>query len=615
MKKLSHCRAAIFALAACVSGCATVRHSAPVPEPEAPAETPVVEVPGDPAYSVIRQAFVARTADPDQVQILLDSLSVLLPERFVSPPDSGTVAARQLTGLVRATIEGYHAVLPRTMPIMPQTPLARFLDAVPSAIAANLSNHPHYIDLYIRKLAGQADVPVDYTPEVASYIRYFSNDGRDFFARWLSRSTAYMPMILSTFRDMGLPEDMAYKAMIESGFQPVAQSRVRATGMWQFMHGTALLYGLKNNAWLDERREPEKATRAAAQYLRKLYRDFGDWRLVVAAYNCGEGRLERAIRDSGSRNFWEIHTLPSETRHHVPKFMAAVIISKDPAYFGFGDVVYQPALVYDTVPVQEPVSLRIAARCAGTTYAWMQQLNPELHRGYTPPTSRQNPYLLRVPVGTAEKFIANYARVPDSEKIHLTEYVVKPGDTISGIARRLGVRAQAILDANGIGNPRLVRVGRKLTIPIHPERQLAQRSKKAPARTTPASPGKNTTYMVRNGDSLWGIARREGVTVAQLQVWNNLKPSQPIRPGEKLVVGKSQSQQPIRPGEKLAAGKSQSRASADSYYTVRNGDTLWGIARTFQASVEDLKTWNGIGRPSSLRPGTRIRVRPETAVE
>ena len=583
----------ILFLALFFVGCATTGRIIP---PESP-KTTVVDVtqpiPVDSissvAYHLLRQTFVARTTHPERVPGLLDSLALILPQNFGKNP----VINKRLTGLVRATIECYHAILPQNTILSPNSSIAQFLESLPRSVSIDLANHPYFFNLYARKLAGQADVPIDYMPEVDYYVRYFHTGGRDFFARWLSRSTAYLPMIQSEFQKKGLPKDLAYKAMIESGFYPFAESRVRAVGMWQFMRPAAAQYGLKNDSWIDERREPEKATKAAASYLKKLYKDFGDWRLVVAAYNCGEGRLERAMRSAKTRNFWDAYTLPTETRGHVPKFMAAVIIAKDPAWFGFTDVVYQPPLAYETVAVSEPVSLRLAAECAGTSYAWMQQLNAELHRGYTPPVNRKSPYLLRVPEGSAEKFKANYAQLPAEKKTSIVNYVVKSGDTLSKIARKLGVTTQALMAANNIDNPKKVRVGRKLTIPLRPDSQpeLAVRSEPSKKSSQPSAVATTKTkYTVRNGDTLWSIAKQKGVTVSQLRTWNKLKASHAIRPGDQLVLQLAQTPN-------------------HTYYTVRSGDTLWDIARTFQANIEDLKSWNGIRHPSSIRAGDRIRVR------
>ena len=583
----------VLVVALILGGCATGR-TKQQPTPEQKTEV-VIEASGDRVYDLLRYAFVE--SHPDRVAALLDSVAMLLTQRFVPEP----VAAKRLTSLTRVTLERYHAILPRATPISPDKPLAMLLDVLPASIATDLSNHPHYREFKIRALAGRADVPIDLTPEVFAYIQYFGTEGSDFFGRWLSRSTAYLPMIQTVFRDRGLPEDLAYKAMIESGFNPRAVSRASAVGMWQFMYHTGSFYGLKRNTWIDDRMDPQKATEAAAKHLTRLYKHFEDWRLVVAAYNCGQGRMDRAIRESKTRNFWKIDSLPRETRNHLPKFMASIIITKDPAYFGFENIVYQPSLAYDEVTLKEPVALRLAAECAGTTYTWMRQLNPELRRAYTPPTTRQKSYVLRVPQGTAEKFKTNYARVPAEKKIQIVEYLVRRGDTLSGIAYRFGISQTALKDANGITDPRRLRLGRKISIPMHPElrTQLATLQKNNIDRAPDSKNYRQVTVVVRPGDSLWEIAKREGLTVSHLRAWNNLRTNRPIRPGDRLT---------------LYLPKTGAEAST-VYYTVRSGDTLWDIARAFETSVEALKSWNDIQSPASLRAGTRIRVREGEVAE
>ncbi|MDP6038167.1 MAG: LysM peptidoglycan-binding domain-containing protein, partial [Candidatus Latescibacteria bacterium] len=287
--------------------------------------------------------------------------------------------------------------------------------------------------------------------------------------------------------------------------------------------------------------------------------------------------------------------------NHLPKFMAGIIITKDPAYFGFEDIAYQPALTYDKVTLKEPVALRLAAECAGTTYTWMRQLNPELRKAYTPPTTRLKSYVLRVPHGTAAKFKANYARVPAAKKIQLVDYMVKRGDTLSGIAHRFGVSQSALKGANGITDPRRLRSGRKISIPMHPElrAQLATIQQNKIDRAPDPQNYRQVNVIVRSGDSLWKIAKREGLTVSHLRAWNNLSGNRTIHPGDRLT---------------LYLPKTGAEAST-VYYTVRSGDTLWDIARAFETSVEALKSWNDIQSPASLRAGARIRVREGEVAE
>ncbi len=545
----------------------------------------------DRLYNLLQNAAIERR--PQRVRALLDTAAHILRQHFVAEPET----APKLASLTRFTLEHYHAILPRT-PISVHAPLATLLNALPKSVAADLSPHPHYRELKMRTLAGRADIPIDLTPEVRAYIHFFCTEGREFFGRSLSRSTAYLPMIQMAFRKHGLPQDLAYKALVESGFNPRARSRANALGMWQFMYRTGLLYGLRRSTYVDDRMEPEKATWAAARHLTHLYQYFGDWRLVIAAYNCGQGRLDRAIAKSKTRDFWKIDALPRETRNHLPKFMAAVVIAKDPAFFGFEDVVYQPPLSYDKVAVTEPVDLRLAAECAGTTYTWIRQLNPQLRRAYTPAATRRTAYALRVPKGTGAKFRANYAQVPAHKKIQMVDYVVKRGDTISGIAYRVGVSQTALQEANGITNPRRLQIGQKISIPLYPGARLLadagrQRKNKNIDRMPDPKHYRQVNVTVRAGDTLWHIAKREGLTVSHLRAWNDLNTTLPIHPGDRLTLWLPKD------------GASDSPI----FYTVRAGDTLWEIARVFDTSVEALQSWNSIQSPSRLRPGRRIRVR------
>lgn len=252
------------------------------------------------------------------------------------------------------------------------------------------------------------DVPIAMNKQVKAYLVYFSTERKEVIRRYLSRSTRYLPMIREIFQEHGLPEDLAYLAMIESGFNPHAYSHAHACGMWQFIKGTALRYGLAVNSYVDERRDPEKSTHAAAKYLLDLYKQFGSWYLAAASYNCGEGRVQRELDQSSHRNFWDLSAnerLPNETKNYVPQMIAATIIAKNPEKFGFHKIPYLPPLQYDTVKVTEPTSLKAVAIACNVPPEEIELLNPELRRGMTPPDLAT--YNLRIPRNSKELFAKN----------------------------------------------------------------------------------------------------------------------------------------------------------------------------------------------------------------
>ncbi|HKL26700.1 MAG TPA: LysM peptidoglycan-binding domain-containing protein [Desulfuromonadales bacterium] len=445
------------------------------------------------------------------------------------------------------------------------------------------------------------DFPVVENDQVLYFVDYYTGRARKTFQIWLERSARYLPMMQEIFAEAGLPRDLAYLAMVESGFNDKAYSWAHAVGPWQFIESTGRRYGLDNNWWFDERRDPERATRAAASFLADLHASFdGNWYLAVASYNAGPGKLRRAIRMYGTRDFWEISSRPflrRETKNFVPKLLAVLLISRDPGKYGFTDLDWQEPLAYDTYRLPSSTDLEMIARLCGTDYATIKQLNPELKRWSTPPGIKN--YQVRIPAGTAALFGEKYAQLPAAKRANYLRHEVRSGDTLLALAKRYGVRVSDIERLNSIDNPRALQIGDNLVLPLNPDydvRVLAelkddyQRSRR-------------TSYTVRTGDSLWKISRKFDVTEKQLRVWNRLGWSNVIRPGQRLIVS-------ARAG---GAGRSQAVAKNSPQgperklvYLVRSGDTLWDIGRQFSVNTAQIRAWNNLDKDHILQPGQKL---------
>ncbi len=390
------------------------------------------------------------------------------------------------------------------------------------------------------------DIPIPTNDRVLRYVELFQGRLREFLAEGLSRGTQYLPMIQDVFRAEGLPLDLAYVPLIESAFKPSALSRAKARGVWQFMKGTALENGLKADWYLDERADPEKATVAAAKYLKTLYGMFEDWHLAMASYNGGPGRVQRAIRRSRKTDFWSLTAtrtyLPRETRDYVPMILAAVIIAKNPAQYGF-DIVPAIPTATETVTLPPALDLRRVAEWASVPVHDLQKLNPEFRRWTTPP--RPGEYTLKVPVGTAVKVSEGLAAAAPHQMNALQYHTVKKGETIAGIARKLRVNRADLAEANYLKTTSRVRAGQKLLIPRMPSAALLARASAAGAEpATAADVLKDTVaveaappsvYRVRAGDTLFGIARKHGTTVDRLKAWNRMRGTK-LNIGDRLVV-------------------------------------------------------------------------------
>lgn len=320
---------------------------------------------------------------------------------------------------------------------------------------------PASIDLTSYRLHRKAEKAVDRN------IELYTGALRESFARYLSRSGRYIRMMKNILREEGLPEDMAYLPLVESGFNTRAYSRRRAAGPWQFIAATAKRYGLRVDWWVDERRDPVKSTRAAARYLNDLYEMFGSWSLAMAAYNAGETKIRRALRRTKSREYWELlytRYIRFETKNYVPNFIAARLIATNPEAYGFTDVVYEDDFVFDEVTLQSPLTLDVIAKCAETTVREIKELNPELRRWSTPPHIQN--YKVRIPRGMREKFQANLSKIPEGKRFTVKVYRVKRGDTVSEIAHKTGVPQRVIISYNKLNRRGFITVGQKLLIPI-----------------------------------------------------------------------------------------------------------------------------------------------------
>ncbi len=373
-----------------------------------------------------------------------------------------------------------------------------------------------------------SEIPITLNEKVEFFIRYFTTKKRDVFARWLARSGRYMPMIKEILRSYGLPEDLVYLAMIESGFNPFAYSRAGACGIWQFIRSTGRKYGLKINYWVDERRDPEKATHAAARYLLDLYREFECWHLASASYNAGEAKIRRAIKRYGTRDFWELcryRYLKRETKNYVPKMIAAMIIAKNPKKFGF-DVDPYPPLDYEIIEVPGGTDLRALALASGTDYDLIRLLNAELRRGKTPPHLARYP--VKVPFGKGSEILSALKKIRFIYTRQTIKHRVRRGESLYRIASYYGVSVRYLKRVNGLRGNKL-RIGQVLRIPVRTQAVLY-------VSPTPVSPAeKALVYKVKPGDSLWKIARKFGVRLYDLKAWNNLR-GNTIRPGLRLII-------------------------------------------------------------------------------
>lgn len=385
---------------------------------------------------------------------------------------------------------------------------------------------------------GRWDLPVTYNDRVDFWIDFLKGRNAEKTEKWLGRLGRYGPMIQAELERRNMPTDLVYLAMIESGLSPYAYSHAHAAGMWQFIEETGERYGLEVSAYVDERRDPIKATGAALDYLTDLHDRFGSWYLAAASYNTGENRVGRIMRkhfgtERGSdASFWRIdQDLPRETRDYVPLMLAAGHIGKDPARYGFEAIELETPLEFDEVTVPGGVPLTTVAVATNVTEEEIQNLNPHLIRGMTPPGRG---YEVRIPAGGKMTFAQNFERVYAEEaekRTSLATHVVRRGETLSHIAKRYGVSVSSLTEVNTGLNPRRMRVGDQVRVPATGAVQPAQ------ASVSSAKPRVAKTYRVRSGDSLWEIARRHGVTVSQLQSWNQLGRRSRILPGQTIRIG------------------------------------------------------------------------------
>lgn len=467
-------------------------------------------------------------------------------------------------------------------------------------------------------------IPLIRNTKVEKAIRYFTRGrGKRVFARWLERTGRYEQLLKKVLREEGAPEELFYLAMIESGLNPRARSYARAVGMWQFISATGRAYGLHHSWWFDERRDPVKATRAAARHLLDLYERFGDWYLAIAGYNFNPRKIEKRLARYKVDEFWELPRLPRQTRNYIPTFLAAVTIAQNPEAYGFEKPTPEP-LEFDTVTVRECVDLNVVAQCVGSTFAELKALNPALLRWCTPPDRKS--WTLNLPKDTRELFLRKYAEIPKEKKVSWLRHRIRSGETLSTIAQRYGVSIRELKRFNKIRGS-LIRAGHSLVIPVPQDRSYyrkylsSQKRKRRSVHRTPVTnvPGREKkVYLVKRGDTLWDVAQLFDVTVTQLRKWNGLGYSRIIKPGQRLNIwlppGGASSPAAAPSLAKNETGGPRATETAEDasgnnfiFYTVRSGDTLWDIARAHHVSIRDLKRWNG-KRSNTIRPGDQLKI-------
>lgn len=483
------------------------------------------------------------------------------------------------------------------------------------------------------------DIELQMNADVLKYIAFFTGSGRSTFERWLKRSGRYMELFRSVLQKEGLPPDLVHLVFVESGFNVNARSYAAAVGPWQFMRATSLMFGLNVNQWVDERKDPEKATVAAARYLKHLYGIFGDWPLALASYNAGEGTVMRAIKHQGTTNYWELR-LPKQTEDYVPQFMAALAISREPVKYGFGDIAFDDPMRFDEVALKGTVDLRAVAKLAECTFEELKELNPSARTTMLKGTNGIT--TVRVPEGKSETIQRNIAAGAELPRVDLTvHHRVRRGETLRVIAQEYSVSAAELARVNNLGRGRPLRRGMMLTVPSSfraPRPEVLAADSDDPRASTDyvptrrfGLPGKiegnsvpieRVTHVVRHGETLRSIAARYGVSVADLRQWNSIN-----TPGVKLGARLR-----IRSGNDDAAdadslmsraaraAESNELAATDGpekprLHTVGHGESATTVAARYAVAVRDIRTWNGLEKGQALKPGQVLAVSGKTTAD
>lgn len=472
-------------------------------------------------------------------------------------------------------------------------------DLTHAVVSAATSPLPELVETYLvtseAALPYAGDLPLSDHSRIDRLINYYTGNGRKSFRLWLERAGRHIPRIQLVFASEGIPLDLAYLAMIESGFNERAYSWAHAAGPWQFIESTGRIYGLRNDWWCDERRDIEKSTLAAARFLKDLNKRFkGNWYLAIASYNAGGGTVNKAIRKRGSTDFWELtkgKVLREETKNYLPKLLATLTIVSNLEKYGFGNLNLHQPLAYETVTLPTTTDLEVIARLGNVKYDDLKVLNPELKRWCTPPGIAD--YQLRVPAGSAENIREGYAMLPVDQRARYHRHQIAKGDTLRDLAKRYRIRVDDIMALNSIRNPRSLQIGDDLILPL----KEGFTSLPIDEMSDDYDRSRRKTYKVRKGDSLWKIAQRFGVTEKQLRVWNKLGWSNLLRPGQVLAVSGK--------GRRNVAKRS-SAPTQKLVYQVRPGDTLWGIGRQFDVKTEQIRSWNDLDHNHLLMPGQKL---------
>jgi membrane-bound lytic murein transglycosylase D len=464
----------------------------------------------------------------------------------------------------------------------------------------------------------RSDLPLMMTDQVAGYITYFSNRGRDTFEHAYARSGRYHDMIVSTLKQEGLPQDLIYLAQAESGFHPHAVSRVGARGIWQFMGSRARGYGLSHNMWVDDRQDPEKSTRAAARHLKDLYNQFGDWYLAMAAYNSGPGTVQAAVKRTGYADFWELYrrnVLPKETRNYVPIILAVTIMTKNPSQYGLDSVVMERPADYDIVTVNYPVDLRLVAECVNSTSSELQDMNPSLLRMTTPRTGK---FELHLPAGTKDQYEDAIDAIPTDMRLWWRYHTVHSGDTLASLARNYHTTTKSIIAANHLDDNEL-QPDAKLIIPVTPG--------KHPLSDTATYARRITRYKIHPGDTVESVADNFGISPQMLRRWNGIHGDSlrgrrvlalhlPVSPSEhdaEVASSRSKSKHPkatetatTKPPATKSAQIDRVTTAAVVHHKVKHGETLYSIANAYRTTVAALKRDNR--NIAVLRPGMVLTI-------